>query len=52
MLATKDINFSRSIIEWRCEKGYREALKMIKRAPWLDPVSPDLGIVIHELPKD
>ena len=45
----KDIDFSRTGIRDRWEAGCRDALKMIERAPWNDPVDPLDGVVIHEL---
>jgi NTE family protein len=45
----KDIDFSSSGIRERWEAGGRDALQMIERAPWNDPVDPLEGVVVHEL---
>jgi NTE family protein len=45
----KDIDFSSAGIRARWEAGLRDARRMIERAPWLDPVDPMQGVVVHEL---
>jgi NTE family protein len=45
----KDIDFSSGGIRNRWEAGRRNALQMIERAPWNDPVDPLEGVVVHEL---
>jgi NTE family protein len=45
----KDIDFSAAGIRARWEAGVRDARRMIERAPWLDPVDPMEGVVVHEL---
>lgn len=49
-MASKDVNFSRSSIEWRWEQGYQDALRAVQEAAWLKPVAEDVGLVVHELP--
>lgn len=34
----------------RIATGYRDAKAMLEDEPWLDPVPPDIGVAIHELP--
>jgi NTE family protein len=45
----KDIDFSSDGIRGRWEAGVRDALQMIERAPWNDPVDPLEGVIVHEL---
>ena len=45
----KDIDFSSAGIRARWQAGLRDARRMIERAPWLDPVDPMAGVVVHEL---
>ncbi len=45
----KDIDFSSGGIRDRWEAGRRDALQMIERAPWSDPIDPLEGVVVHEL---
>ncbi len=45
----KDIDFSRASIEARWQAGLSDTRRMIERAPWLDPVDPMQGVVVHEL---
>jgi len=45
----KDIDFSSGGIRHRWEAGARDALQVIERAPWNDPVDPLEGVVVHEL---
>jgi NTE family protein len=45
----KDIDFSSGGIRHRWEAGRRDALQMIERAPWNDPVDPLEGVGVHEL---
>ena len=48
-MASKDINFSRGSIQWRWDRGYRDASRAIEQAGWLAPVPPHTGVVVHEL---
>lgn len=49
-LAFKDADFSRAAVEERWQRGYRDASRMLERSPWLEPVPPDSGAVVHDLP--
>lgn len=48
-LETKDIDFSRCAIDARWTKGYRDACRVLERKPWLEPVPPGTGAVVHEI---
>jgi NTE family protein len=45
----KDLDFSASGIQFRCEAGYADARRMIERAPWELPIDPMEGVIVHEL---
>jgi len=45
----KDLDFSASGIEFRCEAGFTDARSMIERAPWEQPIDPMEGVIVHEL---
>jgi NTE family protein len=45
---TKDIDFTPAGIRLRWQEGYNDTLAMIERAPWLAPVDPVDGVVIHD----
>ena len=47
-MASKDVNFSRGSLEWRWQQGLRDAERVLAQAPWLAPVAPDAGVVVHE----
>lgn len=49
-LATKDVDFSWMAIEERWAQGYDDACRSLKRAAWLAPVPPHIGVVVHGLP--
>jgi NTE family protein len=49
-MAAKDANFSKGSIEWRWDQGYRDALRALKHAGWLDFVTDNSVVVVHELP--
>lgn len=51
-LSTKDTDFSSVAIEERWAKGYRDALRAVEHAPWLEPVPPHVGVVVHDIPAD
>ncbi|QGZ43300.1 patatin-like phospholipase family protein [Pseudoduganella flava] len=46
----KDINFSQGSITWRWDQGYADAQRAIAAAGWLNFVSEDTPLVVHELP--
>jgi NTE family protein len=45
---TKDIDFSADSIATRWEAGYGHTRDVVARAPWMDPVDPLEGFVLHE----
>lgn len=49
-MAAKDVNFSKGSIEWRWDQGYRDAMRALKHAGWLEFVTDDTAVVVHELP--
>ena len=50
--AAKDVNFSKGSIEWRWNQGYRDAMRALDHAGWLQHVSENTAVVVHELPPD
>ncbi len=51
-MAAKDVNFSKGSIEWRWDQGYRDAMRALTHAGWLQHVSEDTAVVVHELPPE
>ncbi|MFL6658847.1 MAG: patatin-like phospholipase family protein [Massilia sp.] len=51
-MAAKDVNFSKGSIEWRWNQGYRDAMRALTHAGWLQHVSEDTAVVVHELPPE
>jgi NTE family protein len=49
-MAAKDVNFSKGSIEWRWDQGYADAMRALKHAGWLQQVTEDTAVVVHELP--
>ena len=45
---TKDIDFTSEGIGGRREAGYADARAMLERRPWLAPVEPMEGVIIHQ----
>lgn len=45
----KDLDFSGAGIQFRCEAGFTDARRMMERAPWVLPVDPMEGVIVHEL---
>jgi NTE family protein len=45
---TKDIDFSPDGLAARREAGYADARAMLERRPWLAPVDPMEGVIIHQ----
>ena len=45
---TKDIDFTVEGIRARWQAGYADTKRMLDRAPWMQPVEPSEGVVIHE----
>jgi NTE family protein len=48
-LSSKDADFSWSSIDERWQRGYRDALRVLRAAPWEQPVPPHTGVVVHEV---
>ena len=44
---TKDIDFTPTGVRARWQSGYADALRMIDREPWTDPVDAMEGVVVH-----
>jgi NTE family protein len=44
----KDVDFSPQRIQTRWNAGYTDAQRMIQRAPWMLPVDPMAGVIVHE----
>jgi NTE family protein len=51
-MAAKDVNFSKGSIEWRWDQGYRDAMRALTHAGWLQFVTDDAAVVVHELPPE
>lgn len=51
-LSTKDIDFSRASIHERWQAGYDDALHLLKCAPWRERTPQNVGVVVHECPRD
>ena len=49
-LASKDLDFSRTVIDERWQLGYADAKRVLDRAPWMDWVDPLVGVVVHRMP--
>ena len=47
---TKDIDFTQEGINARREAGYADTRLWLEREPWLRPVDPKQGVLIHEEP--
>lgn len=45
---TKDIDFTPDGIQARWRAGYSDTRRMLGRAPWMKPVDPTEGVIIHE----
>jgi len=50
-LASKDYEFSAESVREHKAAGYRDAMAMLRNPTWLEPVPPDVGIVVHEPPR-
>jgi NTE family protein len=51
-LASKDADFSRTAIDERWRLGYADALRVLERAAWMDPVDPLAGVAVHPMPAE
>lgn len=45
---TKDIDFDRATVRRRWSLGYEMTRERIAQAPWLAPVAPDVGVLVHD----
>jgi len=50
-LASKDYEFSADSVREHRAAGYRDALAVLQNPTWLEPVPPDVGVVVHEPPR-
>ena len=48
----KDIDFTGKGIRTRWETGYKDTVKLLDRAPWLDPCDPHEGVILHQFPPE
>jgi NTE family protein len=51
-MAAKDVNFSKGSITWRWDQGYRDAMRALRHAGWLQHVAEDTAVVVHDLPPE
>jgi NTE family protein len=49
-LVSKDVDFSRTAIDERWQLGYADAMRVLERAAWVEPVDPMIGVVVHQMP--
>jgi NTE family protein len=49
-MALKDVNFSAGSVQWRWDLGYRDAMRAIGKAGWLQQATTSSAVVVHELP--
>ncbi len=49
-MASKDVNFSAGSVQWRWDLGYRDAMRAIGQAGWLQQATTSSAVVVHELP--
>jgi NTE family protein len=47
-LSTKDIDFSKKLINERWARGYADAKQMLEIQPWLLPHLPNVGVIVHD----
>jgi NTE family protein len=50
-LASKDYEFSADSVREHRAAGYRDAIAMLRTPTWLEPVPPDVGVIVHEPPR-
>ena len=46
--STRDADFSAAAVRERWDQGYQDAKQAIEQAAWLEPVPPDVGVVVYE----
>ncbi|MQR01596.1 patatin-like phospholipase family protein [Glaciimonas soli] len=49
-MSTKDVNFSKSSVQWRWEQGYEDAKRVIRNAKGKAFTKSETGLVIHDVP--
>jgi len=49
---SKDVDFESYSLRERWERGYRDAQRMLERAPWREDVAENTGVVLHDVPSD
>jgi len=47
----KDVDFRRATIDARWQAGYADAQRVARFKSWLNPLPPEVGLAIHELPQ-
>lgn len=50
-LASKDYEFSADSVREHRATGYRDAMAMLQNPTWLEPIPPDVGVLVHEPPR-
>jgi len=48
----KDVDFRRTTLETRWGAGYEDAQRAAQHKSWMDPLLPETGLAIHELPQN
>lgn len=48
-LSSKDYEFSKLSITERMACGYRDGMTAVEKSPWLEPISPEVGVAVHEI---
>jgi NTE family protein len=48
-LSSKDFEFSKLSIDERIQAGYQDGLIAVEKTPWLNPITADAGVGIHEI---
>ena len=47
----QDLDFSRTVIDERWQLGYSDAMRVLERAAWMDPLDPLVGVSVHPMPQ-
>lgn len=45
--STRDVDFSEAAVRERWDQGYQDAAQVIERAAWLEPVPPNVGVIVY-----
>ncbi|MBC7490463.1 hypothetical protein AAKU61_003868 [Undibacterium sp. GrIS 1.2] len=48
----KDVDFSTANVQARWANGALDCKRALKRKSWLQPLPPNAGLIIHELPQE